>query len=296
MQLAETIYHLRIQKGMSQGDLAEALEVSRQSVSKWETGGATPDLDKLVKMSVLFGVTLDELVTGEKGQTETQPQPEPAPEPQVVYVERTREDGPKRKIVALVLFGLGILVILLCTILGSMLGGILYSLPFWVCGVICMVCRRRCGLWCAWALFFLLDMFLRFATGISWGGFRAIAQIFRYFSGVRGLVSLGMTALVAALVVWTVLSFREKVLEPCKKVAVKLIGLALVIAVCQTVPWLFSKLTERYVQSINGGQALLSFSRVFQVVGIVTQWGKLWAFCTALTDLLSLRRYRKKKI
>ena len=65
MRLAQTIYTLRTQKGMSQGDLADALEVSRQSVSKWETGGATPDLDKLVKMSELFGVTLDELVTGD---------------------------------------------------------------------------------------------------------------------------------------------------------------------------------------------------------------------------------------
>ena len=84
MRLAQTIYQLRIQKGMSQGDLAEALEVSRQSVSKWETGGATPDLDKLVKMSELFGVTLDELVTGESaGETAR-------PEPQVIYVERER--------------------------------------------------------------------------------------------------------------------------------------------------------------------------------------------------------------
>lgn len=38
MQLGETIYRLRTQRGMSQGDLADALEVSRQSVSKWETG------------------------------------------------------------------------------------------------------------------------------------------------------------------------------------------------------------------------------------------------------------------
>ena len=38
MALNETIYRLRTEKGMSQGDLADALEVSRQSVSKWETG------------------------------------------------------------------------------------------------------------------------------------------------------------------------------------------------------------------------------------------------------------------
>ena len=38
MNLGERIYLLRTQKGLSQGDLAEALEVSRQSISKWETG------------------------------------------------------------------------------------------------------------------------------------------------------------------------------------------------------------------------------------------------------------------
>ena len=287
MRLAETIYNLRTQKGMSQGDLADALEVSRQSVSKWETGGATPDLDKLVKMSALFGVTLDELVTGQQAAATAQP------EPQVIYVERAGETYPKRKIVGLVLFGLGLLVVLLCTLLGSILSGIIFSLPFWVCGVICTVCKKRCGLWCAWAVFFLLDVFLRFATGVVWGGFRVIAQIFRYSSNVRGLVSLGMTALVAALVIWTVISFREKELEPCKKVTVKLIALAAIILVCQAAPWIFAKLTEDYVASVNGGQDLYGFTRIMQVMGIVTQWGKLWAVCAGLIDLLALRRFQK---
>lgn len=62
MNLGETIYRLRTEKNMSQGDLADALGVSRQSVSKWENGNATPDLDKLVRMAKLFGVTLDSLV------------------------------------------------------------------------------------------------------------------------------------------------------------------------------------------------------------------------------------------
>ena len=290
MRLAETIYSLRTQKGMSQGDLADALEVSRQSVSKWETGGATPDLDKLVKMSVLFGVTLDELVTGTNPPTTEQPQP------QVIYVEREEEAYPKRKIVGFVLFGLGLLIVLLCTVLGGMLAGLLYSLPFWTCGVICMICRKRCGLWCTWAVFFLLDVFLRVATGVTWGGFRMIVQIFRHSSSIRGLVSLGMTALVAALMVWTILSFRGKELKPCKKIAVKLICLAVIIAICQTLPWAFSKLTEDYVQSINGGQELYTFTRIWQIMGTVTQWGKLWAICTAVIDLLALRRYHKQNI
>ena len=70
MKLGNNIYLLRQRKGLSQGDLAEALEVSRQSVSKWETGGATPDLDKLLALCDLFGITLDELVRGEIAETE----------------------------------------------------------------------------------------------------------------------------------------------------------------------------------------------------------------------------------
>ena len=50
MNLGERIYRLRTERNMSQGDLAEALEVSRQSVSKWENNSAVPELDKLVRM------------------------------------------------------------------------------------------------------------------------------------------------------------------------------------------------------------------------------------------------------
>lgn len=61
MPLSEKILSLRTQMGLSQEDLAEKLAVSRQSVSKWETGQSVPDLDKLIKLADLFGVTLDEL-------------------------------------------------------------------------------------------------------------------------------------------------------------------------------------------------------------------------------------------
>ena len=74
MKLSENIYRFRTEQNMSQLDLADALEVSRQSVSKWETGTAVPELDKLVKMSDLFGVSLDVLV----GRSSPQPAP-PSP-------------------------------------------------------------------------------------------------------------------------------------------------------------------------------------------------------------------------
>lgn len=64
MNLGENIHSYRVSNNMSQTDLANALDVSRQSVSKWENNSAQPELDKLCKMSNLFDVTLDELVYG----------------------------------------------------------------------------------------------------------------------------------------------------------------------------------------------------------------------------------------
>ena len=65
MILADKIINLRKQHGMSQEQLAEKLAVSRQSVSKWEQGLSIPDLDKIIKMSSLFGVSTDYLLKDE---------------------------------------------------------------------------------------------------------------------------------------------------------------------------------------------------------------------------------------
>ena len=65
MTIAETIKTLRKTAGMSQEQLAEKLHVSRQAVTKWETEGGTPDIENLRAIATLFGITVDELLTGE---------------------------------------------------------------------------------------------------------------------------------------------------------------------------------------------------------------------------------------
>lgn len=62
MIMAEKITMLRKQNAWSQEELAEKMGISRQSVSKWESGASIPDLDKIVKMSALFGVSTDYLI------------------------------------------------------------------------------------------------------------------------------------------------------------------------------------------------------------------------------------------
>lgn len=62
MNLAEKIMTLRKKRGWSQEELAMQLNISRQSVSKWESGASIPDLDKILKLSEIFDVTTDYLL------------------------------------------------------------------------------------------------------------------------------------------------------------------------------------------------------------------------------------------
>ena len=70
MILADKITALRKKAGWSQEELAEQLGVTRQSVSKWEGAQSVPDMDKVVQMSRLFGVTTDFLLKDELSEEE----------------------------------------------------------------------------------------------------------------------------------------------------------------------------------------------------------------------------------
>lgn len=70
MILAEKVMTLRKKKGWSQEELAEKLDISRQSVSKWESGTSIPDIDKIIMLSRLFGVSTDYLLK-EEAEEET---------------------------------------------------------------------------------------------------------------------------------------------------------------------------------------------------------------------------------
>lgn len=65
MKISEKINYLRKMANISQEELAEKLFVSRQTVSKWEQGKAIPDTEKVVQISKLFNVSLDELLLDE---------------------------------------------------------------------------------------------------------------------------------------------------------------------------------------------------------------------------------------
>lgn len=69
MNLGERLLDLRKSKHLSQEEVAEKLNVTRQTISKWETDQSMPDLDKIVPLCELYGITSDELLTGVKKES-----------------------------------------------------------------------------------------------------------------------------------------------------------------------------------------------------------------------------------
>ncbi len=106
MALAEKLYELRKKNGLSQEQLAERLGVSRQAVSKWESGKAVPESDTLVSISDVFHVTLDYLL---KENDASAPGSEPA-----AGEEKRREEpaGRGKRILGTVICVVGIVCLI----------------------------------------------------------------------------------------------------------------------------------------------------------------------------------------
>jgi len=193
MNLGETIYRLRTEHNLSQGDLADALGVSRQSVSKWENGNAVPDLEKLIKMSKLFDVTLDELAgNGRESETAAAPSAADSAKPTVIYLEKTVFPAISRHHI------LGAVLILCSLIYGLILSNegyhsteiLLLSSPVTLCGIL-FLCSHNSLLLSGWVL-----------AGAYWCHFLIL---FHRWENHPFLILLG----VAVVIVMILLTLRE---------------------------------------------------------------------------------------
>ena len=214
MTLGQNIARLRTQKNLSQGDLADALEVSRQSVSKWETDASIPELDKLLRLAELFGVTLDELVKGESAQPEAARGEAPDKENAGAYTAAApAARREKRQIVGTILLCFGALIGILIMLFAGTLAGFLLALPLFVCGTICLTVRHRTGLWCAWALYLMVELYLRYATGLSW---TTIFFTFRWtaeMNYMRLAIAWGQALYLLVMLLCTLRSYRTLTLR-----------------------------------------------------------------------------------
>ena len=92
MNLGERLFELRKAKSLTQDEVAEKLNVTRQTVSKWETNQSTPDFDKIVPISELFEIGVEELLTGKKEEKQKK---EEVQEEKVITKQEAKEKSAK---------------------------------------------------------------------------------------------------------------------------------------------------------------------------------------------------------
>ena len=159
----ERIYNLRNRNNMSQGDLADKLDVSRQTISKWENNMCLPEAEKLLQLSEIFGVSTDYIL---KGITIVEP------DPVYIYVkDPDSENNSKynenviRKYVGIILALLCGFLTLVCAVAESVF--VFGAAPLTVLGIL-MACNvKHPWLTVSWIVYILSMIALPFYTGIS---------------------------------------------------------------------------------------------------------------------------------
>ena len=102
MTIGERLLKLRKERNLSQEDLANVLDVSRQTISKWETDQSSPDFDKIIPLCEYFGITSDELLTGNSNIKEAKK-------------ENVRSNFARNIALAVMLYILAVVAIIICS-------------------------------------------------------------------------------------------------------------------------------------------------------------------------------------
>lgn len=160
--IGERIYELRKQNNLSQGDLAEKLEISRQTVSKWENNSSSPELEKIIALSEIFAVTTDFILKGTSVVTTeetTVTQEEKTEEQEVIK----KTSGKKIAGVILIIIGAVLFAVFCFT------AQVLAMLAAWIIGsgALLILCKKRPGLCISWFSFIMGERFCRYFTTIN---------------------------------------------------------------------------------------------------------------------------------
>ena len=160
MTIGEKIFELRTKNGSSQGALAEYLNVSRQSVSKWETGQSIPDVDKIVKLSEIFHMTVDYLVKDNDNLENEQAKSE--------YEKKSKNEFEKlqNKIPGYILIATGLLLVGISFIFTAYVA--LLGIIVFIIGVECVLVKSNLPLVIAWTILLIsVCIFNPWTTGVT---------------------------------------------------------------------------------------------------------------------------------
>ena len=287
MTLGEKIYELRTQHNLSQGDLANELNVSRQSISKWENNNSTPDLEKIVKLAEIFNVSLDKLIKNEEKEETTLN----TPEQNTPIPTKTRE-----KKIGKGLLIAGIISIFVFLLLGLGITGFFVAIPLFACSIVLYKAKSNYSLWCMWAIIPLADIFIRATMGIGWSDIKR-TLIWEYsWNYGRLAIAWVQFAVILFLIIFSIIKLSKKPYELNQKFKKDYIASGVGFIVLEIASYVISLIVTEivYGDSLNHlpDVAAVSISGGFGVF----DWLKFYLLTDFLSKTIFIIRNKKRKI
>ena len=198
--IGERIYELRKQRNMSQGDLADELDVSRQTVSKWENNSSIPELEKIIRLCEIFKVSSDYILRGIPEATES------AQKEQTVIKEKTVIIEKKADIKTIFVTGLFINAMFFLFISPK---NFYIPLLFGAVAAILLLCKKHSVYFSLWLVFIYINVFCSLATA---GGMDLIFREFAYTSEYAYLLAVSYSLWISffTLIGWGIRILKKR--------------------------------------------------------------------------------------
>ena len=284
MTLSEKIYELRTQHNLSQGDLANELNVSRQSISKWENGNSTPDLEKIVKLAEIFNVSLDELIKNEEKEETIINTHE--------QLSATKPNAREKKIGKGLLIA-GVISIFVFLLLGLGITGFFVAIPLFACSIIYYKAKRNHFLYCLWAIIPLSDLYIRFAMGISWN---VIKRTLTWeYSMNYGRLAIGWVQFIVILflIIFSIVKLSKNDVEINKKFKRNFIAAVIGFIFLWMSEYITSPLVVERMMSYDSVDIQQAINTVINIVFSIFSWLRIYLFVDFTTKAVQYIKWKK---
>ena len=284
MTLGEKIYELRTQNKRSQGDLANELNVSRQSISKWENDNSKPDLEKIVKLAEIFKVSLDELIKNE--------------EKEKANVNTTEHSvinkNIKEKKIAKGLLITGIILMFLFPLLNLGILGVFVAIPFLICSLIYYKAKSNHFFLCLWTIFPIADIFVRIFMGIGWSDVKRTLQWDYSLNYGRLAIAWIQFVLILFLIIFSSIKLSKNSYEINKKFKSNYIASGIGFLLFEIVPIIISFVLSKTLTGYELIDILADISYFVNGATGVLEWFKFYLLTDFLSKTLFILRNKKQ--
>ena len=172
---------------------------------------------------------------------------------------------------------------------GGGLAGLIFASPFLVCGIICFAFRKNVGLWCAWAVYVLFDIYMSYATGINRASVLHTLQWTHHMNYMRLAFAWILVISLLVMMAITIIRLGQHPAVSEQKLRKQLIISWVVVVILQAVAMIWPR-TGFFAYILAN---ILDWEVVYRLIALLLSWTRITAVTVAL--VYTVRFFRRKR-